>query len=246
MKKLSLSILAFVIITSLVSLNAMAVPYADIKIGDGVSTIIATDFDSGEYDWVDNGGGKDIRPDEEVGTEYGESEFGSDVGWTDQGTGIQWTVQVEFDGKYKFEVWLASDNGSNEGMSLLYNGTKIGDSGYVEVEGWQVYTLYSIGEIEMSAGTQVIKGDWESVGGFNISAIIVTCLEKTAAAEEVAVEPAADAAPVEAAPVVEAAPAPVVAAPVAAPSTADPVVFTMILAALAVSAFATFRKVRSR
>ena len=245
MKKLSLSILAFIIITSLVSLNAMAVPYADIKIGDGVSTIIATDFDSGEYDWVDNGGGKDVRPDEEVGTEWGESEFGSDVGWTDQGTGIQWTVQVEFDGKYKFEVWLASDNGSNEGMSLLYDGAKIGETGYAEVEGWQVYALYSLGEIEMTAGTHVLKADWPAVGGINISAIIVTCLEKTAAVEEVAVEPAADVAPVEAAPVVEAAPAPVVTAPVA-PTTADPVVFTMILAVLAVSAFATFRKVRSR
>ena len=225
MKKLSLAIVAVIIITSLLSMNVMAAPYAEIKIGDGVSTIIATDFDSGEYEWVDNGGGKDIRPDEAVGTEVGESEFGSDVGWTDQGNGIQWTVQVEFDGKYKVEAWLASDNASNEGMSLLYNGAKIGESGPVTVEGWQVYTLYTIGEVEMKAGTQVIKGDWAPVGGFNLSAIIVTCIEKaTPPVEEVAPEPVA----AEVAPVAEAAPAPVVTAPQTADMTVIMAIGTLL------------------
>ena len=233
MKKLSMGILAFIIVTSLVSINVMAAPYKEIKIGDGVSTIIATDFDSGEYEWVDNGGGKDIRPDEAVGTEVGESEFGSDVGWTDQGNGIQWTVQVEFDGKYKVEAWLASDNASNEGMSLLYNGAKIGESGPVTVEGWQVYTLYTIGEIEMSAGTQVIKGDWAAVGGFNLSAIIVTCLEKAAPpAEEVVVETVAEVAP--AAEI--AAPAPAATAPVVAAQTSDSVVYLAALAIVSLAA----------
>jgi hypothetical protein len=236
MKKLSLGILAVIIITALLSMSVTAAPYAEIKIGDGVSTIIATDFDSGEYEWTDNGGGKDIRPDEAVGTEVGESEFGSDVGWTDQGTGIQWTVQVEFDGKYKFEVWLASDNASNEGMSLLYNGAKIGESGPATVEGWQVYTLYTIGEIEMSAGTQVIKGDWSAVGGFNVSAIIVTCLEKaTPPVVEEEVAAPAEVAPAEVAPVV-------VAAPVVAAQTSDAGVYFAAIALISLAAVVVVSK----
>jgi len=181
-------ILAILLVTALIftmlpalSMTAGAVPFTEITIvSDAVSAIRAVDFDSGDYDWVDKGGsGHDIREDEEVATEFGSGvadEFGGNIGWTDHGTRIQWTVNVAADGDYRFAAWLASDNGSNEGLSLLYNDTEIGSIDYVEQEGWQEYALYTFGDAKMTAGTQVIQAQWGTVGGFNITAIIVTPL----------------------------------------------------------------------
>lgn len=243
-KKLLTSIALVIALTMVFASTVTAAPYKDIKIGDGVTTILCTDFDSGTYGWPNGeGGNHDIRADEEVNTEVGESEFGSNVGWTDKGTWLQWTVNVESDGKYKFDMWIASDNGSNEGIAMFYNDAKIGEVAFVEQEGWQVYSLYSFGEIEMKAGTQVIKAEWPAVGGINMSAIVVTCVEKTAApvaevAATVAVEaPAAEVV----APVAAAVTAPVVT--VTAPATGDmAIIFVAALALTGVACVFVMRR----
>lgn len=232
LKKNLLARIALVIVFTVIFTSAVtAAPYKDIKIGDGVSTILCTDFDSGVYGWPSGeGGNHDIRADEEVNTEVGESEFGSNVGWTDKGTWLQWTVNVESDGKYKFEMWIASDNGSNEGIALFYNDAKIGEVDFVTQEGWQVYSLYSFGEIDMKAGTQVIKAEWPTVGGINMAAIVVTCVAKAEAAAATPVVVEAPAATPEAP--VAAAAAPVTVA-VAAPKTGDMAIIFVVGLALA-------------
>lgn len=179
-RKILATAFAIILISLLLAVTATATPYADIKIGDGESVIKAVEFDSVEYDWrEDCDGGKGIRPDELVDTEAGDGvalDYGGNIGWTDHGYWVQWTVNVELDGSYKFEAWLASDNGSNEGMTLLYDGAKIGDVEYIEQEGWQEYSLYNVGRIDMTAGTHVIKAEWPEVGGFNMTSVIVTRL----------------------------------------------------------------------
>jgi len=182
LKKILAISLAVFLLASVLSVPVFAVPYADIKIAAGAqSAIKAVEFDSVDDDWKDGscGGGKSIRPDERIDTEPGAGaaeDFDGNIGWTDHGTWVQWTVNVEADGDYRFEAWCASDNGSNEGLSLLYDDALIGSIDYVEQEGWQEYTLYKFGDIKMTAGTHVIKAQWGSVGGFNIAAIIVTPL----------------------------------------------------------------------
>jgi len=212
---------------------------AGIVIGSGVSAIKAVDFDSGVYGWPNgDGGGKDVRENEEVNTEWGDNkatEFGGNIGWTDKGSWVQWTVNVEADGKYKFETWLASDNGNNEGISFYYDGALIGSVDHVDQEGWQAYNLYQIGEINMTAGTHVIKAEWPPVGGFNITAIIVTKTEGGAAApvvDNAAAGGGGDA------PVV-APPAP--AAPVA-PKVGDNMTVYLMIGALILSAFIVVKK----
>jgi len=170
----------FTMLAALATINVSAEPFAEITIAAGAqSAIKAVEFDSLDYDWRagDCGGGKSIRPEERVDTEPGAGaadDFGGNIGWTDHGTWVQWTVNVAADGEYGFEAWCASDNGGNQGLSLLYDDALIGSIDYVEQEGWQEYTLYKFGSITMTAGTHVIKAQWPSVGGFNIAAIITT------------------------------------------------------------------------
>ena len=243
LKKFTLSILAVIIIVSLLSITATAAPYKELKIGDGVSRIDATYFDT-EYDHNGADGGRDIRPEETIGTEFGDNSdhgFDGNVGWTDQSEWIQYTIKVEFDGKYKLDVWAASDNGSNNGFIVFFDGNKIGESGHITQEGWQAYTLYPVAsEFNLTAGTHIMKVEMNG-GGHNIAGYIFTLLERTAAAAPVAVEaPAAPAPVVEAAP----APAPAVSEVVLIPKTSDAVMFPVILLALAAVAFVSFRKVR--
>ena len=165
-------------ILPVLAMTASAAPFADIAIvPDAISVIRAVDFDSGEYDWKDNSGSHDVREDEMVDNEFGSGvadDYGGNIGWTDHGTRVQWTVNVAAEGEYRFAAWCASDNGSNEGLSLYCGDELIGSIDYVEQEGWQEYALYNFGDIKMAAGTQVIHAKWGSVGGFNITAIIVT------------------------------------------------------------------------
>ncbi|MCL2814653.1 MAG: carbohydrate-binding protein [Oscillospiraceae bacterium] len=181
--KFSAGLCATVLIFMLIpAITASAEPFAEIKIAPNVQSVIkAVEFDSNpDYNWKpDCDGGKGVRPDELVDTETGAGvaeDFDGNIGWTDHGTWVQWTVNVEADGDYRFEAWCASDNGSNEGLSLLYDDAPIGSIDHVEQEGWQEYSLYKFGDIAMTAGTHVIKAEWPAVGGFNITAIIVTPL----------------------------------------------------------------------
>lgn len=148
--------------------------YKDIKIGGGATTINAVDFDSGTYfESNASDGSHDIRPDEDIQTEVGGSEFGGNIGWTAAGEWVQYTVNVESAGRYKFEVWLASDADPTGGLALYCDGAAIGTSDGPPKDGWQSYTLMPVGEIDMSAGTHVIKAEWPN-GNNNLSAIIVT------------------------------------------------------------------------
>jgi len=181
-KKILAVTITVIMLASILSIPALAVPYAEINIApDAQSVIKAVEFDSVDDDWKDGscGGGKNIRPDERIDTEPGAGvaeDFDGNIGWTDHGTWVQWTVNVAADGDYRFEAWCASDNGSNEGLSLLYDDAPIGTVDFVEQEGWQEYSLYKFGDIKMTAGAHVIKAQWGSAGGFNIAAIIVTPL----------------------------------------------------------------------
>lgn len=182
-KKFLAGLCAAVLLFMLIpAMSASAEPFAEIKIAATARSVIkAVEFDSNpDYNWTsDCDGGKGVRPDELVDTETGSGtaeDYDGNIGWTDHGTWVQWTVDVEADGDYRFEAWCASDNDSNEGLSILCDGAPVGTLDHVEQEGWQEYALYKFGDTAMTAGTHVIKAEWPSVGGFNITAIIVTPL----------------------------------------------------------------------
>ena len=178
-----LLILALVsMITPVVSMNVSAAPYAEINIAEsGVSKINATDFDT-EYGLTTDtpDGGRNIRPETDVGTEHGGNDFGfeGNVGWMDQIEWLQWTINVAADGFYRFNAAIASDSG-NGGIDLYLDGEKIGSSpDGKEGNGWQDYTMYVIGDTNVSAGTHILRMESWSGGGINIAGFDVEPLNE--------------------------------------------------------------------
>ena len=182
-RKLLAITLVLMLMTAMLSMFSMpvaATPFAENKIaGDAKSIIYVTDFDYPVdwYTWTELGcgGGKAVRgEDVTVDTEEPGNNIPFDskgnVGWTDHANGLQWTINVAADGDYRFSMWAASDNGANEGFQLHYNDTLIGALDHVNQEGWQEYTLYTIGDVKMTAGTHILKATWTN-GGHNIAAM---------------------------------------------------------------------------
>ena len=185
--------LIYLLITAL--LFAMAVPFsgfaddaaeavdAILISGSGKSVIEADCFDGGEENYHDNNpeeGAHDSRPDEHPQTQQTGGYIGRDdidvennycIGWISAGEWIQYTVTVEEDGLYKFSAWIASDAGTPDGVELYYNDVLIGYSGAPAKNGWQNYSEYKVGNIDMAAGIHVIRVEFK--GGMNLDAIIV-------------------------------------------------------------------------
>ena len=136
-------------------------------------TIVATDFDSGIYGKAPADGSKDIRPDEEVNTEVGESDFGGNIGWIGAGDWVQYTIDVEVAGVYLVEGWLASDADPTGSLKVSVGGVEVGTSVNCNKNGWQAYSLYTVGNVYLAAGTQVITAEFPE-GGVNFAALEFT------------------------------------------------------------------------
>ena len=174
-----------------VTAQAPAKPWVDPDIvirSNRAVTIKATDFDAKTYGKAAADGSKDLRPDEDVNTEFGESEFGSNIGWIAAGDWVQYTVNVQNDGKYTFEGWVASDADPTGAIKVSVGDKEVGTSADCEKNGWQVYALYPVGgEVELTAGEQIIKVEF--TGGVNFAALVVTPVQEA--------EPETEAPPVE-------------------------------------------------
>lgn len=168
--KLLVTAFIFMLLSTFITVNVSAEPYVDnLIVPDNKSIIVATDFDSGVYKKAPADGSKDIRPDEEVNTEIGGSDFGGNIGWIAKGDWVQYTVYVEQDGIYRIQAWLASDADPTGAVKLYYNDQEVGTSEKSAKEGWQEYSLYFIADVEMAAGKCVLKTEF--TGGLNISAL---------------------------------------------------------------------------
>ena len=181
-KKFIAGILTALLLTALFSFGAAAEPYAEINIAaSGVSKINATDFDTVYGLTTDSpDGGRDIRPETDVGTETGGNQFDfeGNVGWMDQIEWLDWTINVAADGFYRFSAAIASDSG-NGGIDLYLDGEQIGSSPQgKEGNGWQEYVMYTIADIQVSAGTHVLRMVSWSGGGINIAGFDVEPLNE--------------------------------------------------------------------
>ena len=161
------------------------------KVGDDKTVIKAIDFDAGadNYNKNPNGDSKTMRPDEDVNTEVGESEFGGNIGWINAGEWVQYTVRFDNDGKYSFAAWLASEADAPGGVKVYCDDIEVGTSENAAKTKWQDYALYTAGEAEITAGSHVIKVEF--TGGCNYSALEVVKtgdIEKTDAEPPAAVE----------------------------------------------------------
>jgi len=162
----------------LLTLSGAAAPAwsaPNLKIGGGTTVIKATDFDSGVYGKAPADGAKDIRPAEDVNTENGAGkagEVGGNIGWIGAGDWVQYTVNVDAAGTYGFSAWIASD-ASPTGNVEVYVGDKlVGASEKSLKKGWQEYSLFPVGNIDLAAGSNVIKVVFPS-GGLNFCALEV-------------------------------------------------------------------------
>ena len=172
---LLVTVFMFMLLTTLMTVNVSAEPYAQhLIVADNKTIIKATDFDSGDYKKAPVEGNKDIRPDEEVNTEVGGSAFGGNIGWIARGDWVQYTAFVDQDGTYRVEAWFASDAAPTGGVKLYYNDKEVGTSENSAKEGWQVYGLYFLADVKMTAGKCVLKTEF--TGGINFSALEITPL----------------------------------------------------------------------
>jgi hypothetical protein len=186
-KKFLTAGLILILLIAPMIIPASAVPFIDggIRISGERSYIEAVHFDGGEGNFLDfsGSGAYHLRPEFEAGnsgpqTEFGDSGFEGNIGWTESGEWVQYTVQVEQDGRYKFEAYLASGASGGAGnIELSYNDTVIGSTNSADTWGWQDYDWYTAGEADMAAGTHVIKAEFLD-GRTNLAAIRVTRIEE--------------------------------------------------------------------
>ena len=146
----------------------------EFKLGTNKTIIPAIDFDSGKY-YESNGadGNHECRPEEEVQTEVGESEFGGNIGWTAAGEWVQYTVNVQRDGVYRFDAWLASAATSAGNIEISVGDKIIGQTKSSDTDGWQAYSLYPVGDIALTNGATIIKVEFID-GNTNLGALEIT------------------------------------------------------------------------
>jgi len=200
LKKITAILLATMLIFALSAIPAMAAPFnGGATISGGKNIIEAEHFDGGAGNYQECSSPWDPtfvgRPDELVATEECENDRADapspnyNVGWTSDGDWIQFTANFTSAGKAKISAWVAS--GGDEGImdiELAGSTVQVTTAGS---SGWQDFVLNEAGEIEVAAGTQVIKLTFLN-GNANLDALIIDF--EAAAAPEPAdgEEPAAD------------------------------------------------------
>ena len=171
---------------------ATAAPYKNFKIGAGKTVIEAEDFDTDDFYNITNGS-TEYRSDgaqTERCANYERDDAPDDnynIGWSADGEWVQYTVNVEKAGKYKFEVWLASEPATG-GVEIFYDDKSIGSAYAEESFGWQDWFLYNVGQVDMTAGKHIIKVEFTV--SVNLDAIVMTLLDNNAAAQQQTVESA--------------------------------------------------------
>ena len=180
----ALSSIIIILIILILSANVMAVPYKELKIGEGATVIEAIWFDGGSdnyYESNPNDGNHDCRPEEKVQTydytinnDYADgrdTDTPSCIGWISGGEWVQYTIQAEAAGTYQVDIWGAAGPGGD--LEAYCDGKLIG-SVYIEDEGgWHWYALYPVGTVHMTAGTHIIKTEFVD-GGINVESIVFT------------------------------------------------------------------------
>jgi len=166
---------------------APPVPDTSLKVTNGKTVIEAEDFDGGEGNYKECSSPwrpvYEARPNEKVATEICENTRNDapnpnyNIGWTMGGDWVQFTVNVETDGDYKIEAWLASAN-ENPSETAIYIDGAASPIGYAKPSqtngiGWQEWYLEEAGIINLAAGKHVIKVVfWE--GDINLDALVIT------------------------------------------------------------------------
>lgn len=174
-KKILATVLAAIVIVSLLAITVCAEPYVETKISSTDKTEIeGTDFDTGEgnYKKAKSDGSDEVRAGEEVRTEFGESGYNGNVSYISSGDWVQYTVNVEKDGKYNFKAYIATANDNAKGITMYYDGNEFGKVEALENWGWQIYDWYPVGGVDMTAGEHIIKVQFNA--GLNFAAIEVT------------------------------------------------------------------------
>lgn len=93
---------------------------------------------------------------------------GYNIGWTEAGEWLEYTINVPASGLYDFTLRAAS-GGTGGNMHIDINGTSV--SGTMNVSGtggWQNWQNFTKAGIPLSAGTQVMRVNFES-GGVNLN-----------------------------------------------------------------------------
>lgn len=172
----ALAVLIIIMLVPLFSIGASAAPYREIRIvPDDVSIIEGVWFDSEPFHRVGTDGNRDARPDHQVATEFRDSQISdANIGWIAAGMWVQYTVVVQADGHYRFEACLASEANPVGNVIVSLNDVEIGTSASEDSLGWGEFDMYFVGDVEMTAGTHVIRVEF--TGGTNFAGLRVTPL----------------------------------------------------------------------
>ena len=144
------------------------------RITDGVTVIEAEHFDL-EFPLrteICNNAARDDAP-----------KINYNVGYITPGDFLQFTVYVETDGLYRFYAWLASRNEDMPGSIVIYiistdaepQTQRVGSAEPSQSDGagWQVWYLETVGEINLTAGSHIIRTEFP-FGAVNFDALVVT------------------------------------------------------------------------
>jgi len=137
--------------------------------------VTATDFDPGVYGKAPADGFKELRPDEDVNTQYCDNgQFEGNIGWIGAGDWVQYTVDFQRPGMYKFDAWIASDAPEPGNVAIYLDGKPVGESPDSNKDGWQTYSLFPVGEaVAIEEGSRIIKVEFPK-GGLNLAAFEIT------------------------------------------------------------------------
>ena len=86
-------------------------------------------------------------------------------------------IEIEKDGKYYISAWLASLSVDPGYMEIYVDDKIIGKSGKSLNTGWDDYNLYPVGEIDLAAGTHIIKLKLPQ-GSLNYCAVEIASADK--------------------------------------------------------------------
>jgi len=132
-------------------------------------------------DWAKQGGATyDFRPEYKDGsgpqTENAEvSNYGNigSICYIEAGERVQYTVDAEKSGKYNFAAWISSGHESPGNLIVFYNDSLIGATESSVNEDWSTYYIYNVGDVDLAAGTGVIKVEFPD-GNINFAALEVS------------------------------------------------------------------------
>lgn len=136
--------------------------------GSGYSNKSYSDNDS------ENQGDADFRMD--LGVDIVKGGTGMAIGYTNTDEWLEYTVNVKTAGKYKMTANAAS---SSKGAAIAFaiDGKDVGETVLVDSTGanWSVYQDFDVGEVELTAGTHVVRltiaGSYTNVDWFKFETI---------------------------------------------------------------------------